>query len=164
MSFFRPKAAVTVGDVQSRLLDLYTKTSRALAGALAVIDQTIVGKDVYLAMKDHTDGLAAFSMRFTIKTVADPEVATKLLGQLVLPVVDLELQQYWTRFHEIENAGSLFRDPESLAMTAGLAFQETCGSIGSAGADNLVRQFGSQVFTRMFRITENELKAAPITL
>jgi len=163
MSLFRKEPA-TVAMVQTRLLDIFDQTSKSLDGALDKMDQVLIGKDVHDATKLHAAGLLAFTIRYAIKSTLDAEIARRLLGQLSLPVPDMEVQRYWERFEEIQNAGSSFHQPDALASLAGVAFQETCGSTGSFQSDDLLRRFGEVALKWIFKMTESVLKSKPIAI
>jgi len=162
MSFF--KTSVSIPLFAIRLSDLFTFTSRSFREAVKQMDRgTPTGRKLCEAIEDHIDGMVAFAMQFSVKTYLRPQEAEALVESLRLQaavVTGGEDEYYWKRFDYIPEDRGVFARVQIEYMMAGNAFLDQCGGkTGMQELDDLIREFGAEMFTKVCEFTKKEIKA-----
>ena len=71
-----------------------------------------------------------------------------------------EDEYYWKRFDAIPEDRGVFARVQIEYMMAGNAFLDQCGgTTGMQELDDLIRQFGAEMFTKVCEITKKEIKS-----
>jgi hypothetical protein len=152
---------VSVGMLSMRLFNVHDGLSIAARKSLDGINRTGEGQRVYETMRTYLDTLVAFSMKYAIVTTLKAEHAHAVLESLfIIGLTDLIV--FEGRFEHLDPKKSRFTRGSAEYMLAGLAFQELCGDMGNRQLNDGVRQFGAELFSKLFLITKKELESVRI--
>ncbi len=116
---------------------------------------------MYEQMRAHLETLVAFSMQFAIANTLRHDQAHAVLDNLHF-WVGPELKVFEERFATLDPQKFRLSKASAEYMLAGLAFQELCGDMGNRDINNGIRQFGAELFAKMFTLTKRELESVRI--
>jgi hypothetical protein len=132
-----------------RLSNVQDGLSQLARKSLEGINRAGSGEALYEQMRMHLDTLVTFSMQFAIANTLRPEQAHAVLENLHF-WSGPELKVFEERFAALDPQKFRLSRASAEYMLAGLAFQELCGDMGHRDINNGVRQFGAELFAKMF--------------